>query len=1121
MLPTAKPSRVFISYTHDAPEHASRVLELSDRLRSEGIDAMIDRYEETPPEGWPRWMINQISTADFVLMVCTETYKRRFEGNEEQGKGLGGNWEGAVLTQNLYEDQGKNTRFIPVVFHVEDTSSIPLVLRSTTHYRLDIEDGYERLYRRLTGQPSVAKPELGERRVLPPLQKQRSRPVKLWNVPYPRNPFFTGRESILAEIREGFASGGGPQTVCGIAGVGKTQIASEYAHHYRDDYEAVLWVQADSYEDFITSCVAIAHLLDLPAKDVTDQNAMIGAVKNWLATNGRWLLICDNTNDLETIIQQLLPQRFTGHVLFTTQIRITGSLAKSIEVRQLEPDEGALLLLRRAKFIEEGDSLEEVQPEHRLAAKGISEELGGLPLALDQAGAFIEEVPSTPEEYLHLYQKEGARLREERGYVSARHPESVTVAFALSFAKVEAANQASADLLRLCALLSPEPIPEEILVLGAAELGESLGSAAVEPMGLVRAISETSRYSLLLRDPIAKTLTVHRLVQHVLRDEMNSVERQRWSQRVVQAVSKAFAEVEFSDWQIDERLLPHAQACASLVREWSFEDADAARLLERAGIHLTKRARFDEAEPLLRLSLDIREKILGPEHLYVAGTLNSLGSLYAEQLKYREAEPLLERSLRIREQNLHPDHPNLARALDGLALLYLYMGRYTDAEPLFKRALEICEKVEDKKYDIEERADVATTYNNMALLYESQGRYEEAEPLYKRALEIHEKTVGAEHPFVATVLNNLANLYRMQGNYAESEQLQKRALEIREKIQGPEHPDVGASLLALAAIHGNQGDYQEAERLIRSSLELWEKTLGPENARVAKGLGSLATLKRELGRYTEAEPLYLRALEVAETSLGPTHPNVADILGYLAVLYGIQGRYDEALSLFKRCLKMKEDVLGTAHPKVAAVLSSLGELYRHQGQLDEAEKLQSRALQIVEEALGPDHPAVGSTLNNLAQVHRARGALDEALALFERSLNIREKALKNTDPDVAQSINNVADIYQAKGESGRALPLFERALRMWEAALGPEHPEVGRALNNLAATYQDQGEFDKAEPLYKRALEILENALGPEHPEVANVLTSYATLLALTSRSLYAKELFSRAQSIMMRTSGQ
>lgn len=92
---------------------------------------------------------------------------------------------------------------------------------------------------------------------------------------------------------------------------------------------------------------------------------------------------------------------------------------------------------------------------------------------------------------------------------------------------------------------------------------------------------------------------------------------------------------------------------------------------------------------------------------------------------------------------------------------------------------------------------------------------------------------------------------------------------------------------------------------------------------------------------------------------------------------------------------------------------------------------------------------------------------------------------------------------------------------MWEAALGPEHPEVGRALNNLAVTYQDQGEFDKAEPLYKRALEILENALGPEHPEVANGLTSYATLLALTSRSLYAKELLSRAQNIMMRTSGQ
>jgi hypothetical protein len=144
------PPRVFISYSHDSPEHKSRVRELSDHLRDEAVDSNIDQYEQSPPEGWPRWMMRQIREADFVLVVCTETYRRRFEGDEEPGRGRGGIWEGAILTQHLYEDQAKNTRFIPLVFSSQEESSIPIVLRSATHYRMDVEGEYDRLYRHLT-----------------------------------------------------------------------------------------------------------------------------------------------------------------------------------------------------------------------------------------------------------------------------------------------------------------------------------------------------------------------------------------------------------------------------------------------------------------------------------------------------------------------------------------------------------------------------------------------------------------------------------------------------------------------------------------------------------------------------------------------------------------------------------------------------------------------------------------------------------------------------------------------------------------------------------------------------------------------------------------------------------
>jgi hypothetical protein len=161
---------VFISYSHDSPAHLERVLKLSDRLRRDGIDCLIDQYEMSPREGWPRWTMSQIEEARFVLVVCTDTYHRRVRGKEESGKGRGAKWEGAIITQELYDSEATNDKFIPVLFSSEDSVHVPVYLRSVTRYVLD--DDYEDLYRRLSNQPKRLKPALGTRRALPPLDRK-------------------------------------------------------------------------------------------------------------------------------------------------------------------------------------------------------------------------------------------------------------------------------------------------------------------------------------------------------------------------------------------------------------------------------------------------------------------------------------------------------------------------------------------------------------------------------------------------------------------------------------------------------------------------------------------------------------------------------------------------------------------------------------------------------------------------------------------------------------------------------------------------------------------------------------------------------------------------------------
>jgi hypothetical protein len=161
--PKQSSPRVFISYSHDSVEHTRRVRALADRLRANGVDARIDQYEQDPDEGWPKWMRTQVKEADKVLLVFTETYQRRFEGDEEAGKGLGATFEGAIVTQTLYESGGRNAKFRPVVFRQEDKRFIPLELRCFNHYRIDTPDHYQDLLRWLHEAPRIIAPILGQR----------------------------------------------------------------------------------------------------------------------------------------------------------------------------------------------------------------------------------------------------------------------------------------------------------------------------------------------------------------------------------------------------------------------------------------------------------------------------------------------------------------------------------------------------------------------------------------------------------------------------------------------------------------------------------------------------------------------------------------------------------------------------------------------------------------------------------------------------------------------------------------------------------------------------------------------------------------------------------------------
>ncbi|GHO76378.1 tetratricopeptide repeat protein [Ktedonobacter sp. SOSP1-85] len=749
-------------------------------------------------------------------------------------------------------------------------------------------------------------------------------PAAYWDVPYPRNPYFIGRETVLGSLRQTLVPGARTtaltQSLSGLGGIGKTQVAVEYAHQYGEYYEAVLWIPADSLAVATAAYLRLAtEVLGLPEQQEADQQ--IAAVKGWLQKHSGWLLIFDNVEDPYAILSTFIPSKHQGSVLITTRSRELGTLAHS-EILPLFSEEDAILfLLRRSKRINRKAPVTKASADDIVLARELCQLLDRLPLALDQAGAYIAENRKSLKQYIDLYHQRRQDLLDRRQAKDLSnitdHPDSVFMTFWLSWETIQEQNALAGKALQFCAFLAPDQIPEPLVVAGITASEHPNNTLATdEALGLLY------RYSLV--EWAEQILSLHRLVQEVIQDVLAEEERQQWMGQAVHLVNAVFPSGEYGTWSECEFLLPHALMCAKWILILRHKKLEGARLLHAIAYYLDKRAQYEEAEPLYQHALAITQEQLETDHPEIGTIFNNLALLYLHQGRYAEAEPLYQRALTIAQEQLGADHPQTGTSLNNLAELYRAQGRYAEAEPLHQRALTIAQEQLGADHP-----QTAASFNNLALLYRAQGRYAEAEPLFQRALAVKEEQLGVDHPQTAAGFNNLAELYRAQGRYAEAEPLYQRALTIAQEQLGVDHPQTGTSLSNLAGLYRAQGRYAEAEPLYQRALTIAQEQLGADHPQTGTSLNNLAELYQAQGRYAEAEPLHQRALTIAQEQLGADHPDTAGSFSNLAGLYYEQGRYAEAESLSRRAVTITFASLGKEHPQTQQILMNHLALLSH------------------------------------------------------------------------------------------------------------------------------------------------------------------------------------------------
>ena len=712
--------------------------------------------------------------------------------------------------------------------------------------------------------------------------------------------------------------------VWGMGGIGKTELAWQYANFHREHntYPAGIWWLFVRDNDLARQVLQKALRMGIQPPDTLDnlEERLQFCYEEWAKqTSGNALLVLDDVSDYPGV-QRLLPRNPRFKVLLTAR-QFVPSPVGCLPLKVLKP-KAALNLLRLTAGDLPGNGLGRIDAQLE-DGQALCQWLDYLPLGIELVGRYLRRKRTLylakMLERLQSQRLEAGALQEAEAGMTARR--GVAAAFELSWAELNPPARTLGCLLSVFALA---PIPWELVAeclpdWDEEDLEDCRDYELLQQSLLSLVEDETS-------DPAQSGLVQPRYQLHALireffaaklQERADAEDLRRSFGMALTVVAKTIPQtVTLEVQQRVKEALPHLEVVAE---QWShlLEDSDAVWSFTVLGLVAQEQSLWAEAEKWYQACLRMTEERYGADHPYTALGLNNLAGIYNSMGRYPEAEPLYVRSLAICEQYLGADHPNTAMSLKNLAMLYKAMGCYPEAELLLGRSLAI-----EEQYLGADHPHTASSLNYLAALYESMGRYPEAEPLLVRSRAIEEQYLGADHPDTASSLNYLALLYQSMGRYPEAEPLYVRSLAIREQYLGADHPHTAMSLNNLAMLYYAMGRYPEAEPLYMRSLAICEQYLGADHPHTASSLNNLAALYESMGRYPEAEPLYVRSLAICEQYLGADHPDTAGSLNNLAGLYYAMGRYPEAEPLYLRALEILSNRLGENHPNTQKVWSN-------------------------------------------------------------------------------------------------------------------------------------------------------------------------------------------------------